>query len=57
MQYLQNEPLTNIWCQIEPDLQLFEIFVWSKNVTFIFHTAISRMLIDLFNYNLACVSF
>ena len=59
MQYLQNELLTSILCQIEPDLQAFEIRVWpKKNITFsFFHTPISRNSPDLDKKNLVYLTF
>ena len=56
MQYLQNELLTSILCQIEPDVEAFEICVLSQK-TSLFHTPISRNPLDLDQIDLAYVSF
>ena len=59
MQYLQNELLTSILCQIEPDSNRHLKFGFNvKNFTFsFFHTPISRNSLDLDLKKLAYVSF
>ena len=59
MQYLQNELLTSILCQIEPDVEAFEMCVLPQKSHFFsfFHTPISRNTLDLDKIDLAYVSF
>ena len=52
MQYLQNELLTSILCQIEPDLRHLKfVFDLKKRHFSFFHTPISRNSLDLDKQN------